>query len=207
MRTCITTCCLIVLLAGCTPRPTAADQAAIRQRLDRFNQAWRAGDAAAARDAIELTSPEANEFFTSQVDLLAARQRVQKAVDSVWSQTPWKVFPSPGVRDLVPADLDSYAKRTAEADDKMLLNPEGTVQVLDSSKHELFLMRKDDRGSWKIDPSTFGDVDQKTKWARDDITFADEMAAAIASGSTQRFQQVMHHQIAVLARRAIENPP
>jgi hypothetical protein len=210
MRVFIITCSLMVLLVGCTARPSAADQAAIRQRVDHFKQAWQARDAAGAGDSIALTSPQASEFFAAQVDVLAAQQRVQKAVDSVWSNAPWNAFPPPVVRDLVPSDLDSYAKRTVEPEQKMLLNPKGTVQVIDSSKHELFMMRRNDGGIWKIDPSTFGDEDdlrRKTNWARDDIAFADDMAAAIASGSTQRFQQVMHHQIAILGRRAIENPP
>jgi hypothetical protein len=201
-------CLLIACVTGCTPRPTATDQAAIRQRLNAFERAWRAGDSTGVRDSLAANSPQAGDFVATQFQALAARQRLQKAFDSVWQKSPWNAFPPPSASRLVPIDLDTYATRVAKVDAaKMVLKPDGGVQVMNASEHELFLMRKDQPEDWRIDPETFGDIARKTEWARGDVATADELIAAIGNGSSQDFQRVMYHQTAVLARRALENPP
>ena len=201
---------VIVTLAGCSTKPPRDVDAAVRQRLTRYSQAWERGDAAGVRESFHARDADEAALRDAIADLAPAQAALRTAYFETLDPAGRIVFGDGDPSQLIIASRpwESYAKAAAQPQQLIYKKPIVLARLGDAADRTFHV--RNAGGDWKLDVRDLVEPDTTPELARTtrrQVRHTNEMTAAVRSRDRARIQQaMMRHLVEVRgpARRTIE---
>jgi hypothetical protein len=201
MRKILTTLGVLILAiaSGCSSKPPPEIDAAVRDRLTRYSDAWQQGDAAGVRESFHAR--DANEAALR--DALAELAPAQAALRTTYRDSLGTIGQivfgdvDPATLVIAPRQWDSYARAAAHPHQLIYEKPD-VVARLDERDEDMTLRLRNADGGWKIDVDSFlmgDDASQLAQATRRQVRHASELIEAMRSRDPSRVRQVMLRQV------------
>ena len=179
---------------GCSTKPPREIDAAVRQRLARYSDAWKQGDAAGVRDSFVARDADDARLLDAIAQLAPAQAQLRNAYYQQLSPTGRIIFGDGDVNKLVArsSQWDYYARAAAHPYVLTYKKPYVLVQLDKDDKQTIIPARN--VGGWKLEPGGFAHG-RSTAQLADATQLAvrqtNELTAAVRSGETREIQRVM----------------
>lgn len=186
----------VVTLAGCSTKPPRDVDAAVRQRLTRYSDAWKQGDAAGVRESFIPRDADEAALLDAIAQLAPAQAKQRAAYYDGLGPVGQKIFGEGDVRKMVmpAARWDSYAQSAANPYALTYKKPYVLVQLDENDKQTIVPARDVGGGNWKLELGGFihgRDVAELTQATQLEVRQTDEITAAIRTGDVKEIQRVM----------------
>jgi hypothetical protein len=189
--------------SGCSTKPPRDVDAAVRQRLTRYSEAWKQGDAAGVRESFVPRDADEAALLDAISQLAAAQVKLRTAYYGQLGPIGRTIFGDGDVSKLTSPSTrwDSYARDAAHPYNLTYKKPYVLVQLAENDKGTIVPARNVGGGVWKLELGGFigggggggggRDVSELTQATLVEVRQTDEMTAAVRSGDFKEIQRVM----------------
>jgi len=186
---------LSTLAAGCSTKPPRDVDAAVRQRLTKYSEAWKQGDANGVRDSFAPRNADEVAMLDALAQLAPAQAKLRTAYYEKLGPTGRIIFGDGDATTLVPGtrQWESYARSAAHPYDLVYKKALVLVQLHENDRQTIVPARRVD-GGWKLELGGFlhgKDVPEMTKTMRLQVDRTNELTAAVGTGDAREVQRVM----------------
>ena len=203
MRNVIATIVLVVgaIASGCSTKPPRDVDAAVRQRLTRFSDAWKQGDAAGVHDSFVARDADETALLDAVTQLAPAQAKMRRAYYEQLGPIGQKIFGEGDASKLVlpSTQWEGYARDAAHPYALTYKKPNVLVQLNEYDKNTIVPVRNVSGGGWKMAIGAFthgSDVPELTAATQRQVRQTDELTAVVRTGDTREIQRVMLKHIA-----------
>jgi hypothetical protein len=191
--------------AGCSNKPPREIDAAVRNRLTRYSDAWKRGDAAGVRDSFAPRNADEVALVGAMAELAPAQLKLRTAYYEALGPTGRIIFGEGDVASLMRASSrwDSYARSAAHPHALVYKKPRVLVQLEETDNETIVPARNVDGGDWKLELDGFirgRDVAELAAVTQRQVRQANDMTAAVRTGDPKEVQREMLRQITDDAR-------
>jgi hypothetical protein len=197
MRHVIATTVLVVgaIASGCSTKPPRDVDAAVRQRLTRFSDAWKQGDAAGVRESFVARDADETALLDAVAKLAPAQATLRKAYYEQLGPIGQKIFGDGDVSKLVlpSTQWERHARDAAHPYALTYKEPDVLVQLDEHDRNTIVPVRNV-AGGWKMDIGAFthgSSVPDLTAATQRQVRQTSELTAVVRTGDTKEIQRVM----------------
>jgi hypothetical protein len=182
--------------SGCSTKPPRDIDAAVRQRLTRYSNAWKQGDAAGVRESFIARDADETALLDAICQLTSAQVKLRTAYWGQLGPIGRTIFGDGDVSKLIARSTrwDSYAQDAAHPYNLTYKKPYVLVQLAENDKRTIVPARGGGGGVWKLELGGFiggHDLSELTQATLLEVHQTDEMTVAVRSGDFKEIQRVM----------------
>ncbi len=196
---------VIAAAGGCSSKPPRDVDAAVRNRLTRYSEAWKQGDAAGVRESFVARDADQAALLDALAELAPAQMKLRTAYYESLGPTGRIIFGDGDVHALVPGSRqwDAYARSAADPHALVYKKPLVLVQLDENDKETIVSARNVVGGGgggagWKLELDGFlhgRDATGLAESMQRQVRHTNELTAAVRTGDTKEIQRVMLRQI------------
>ena len=192
----------LTLIVGCSTKPPRDIDTSVRQRLTRYSEAWKQGDAAGVRESFAPRDNDEVAMLDALAELAPAQAKLRSAYHDALGPTGRIIFGDGDFTKLVPgtATWISYAQSAADPYDLVYKKPVVLVQLEEKDRNLIVPARRID-GGWKLELGGFLDAHDVQDAAEMSqrlhllVRQTDDMTVAVRTGDPKEIQREMLRQI------------